>query len=92
MKYKARSGIILTEICGEYLLIADEQARKDGPAIVSINETAAFMWKQLVHGSALKDLLQAASDEYEIDDMNEAEKAIRTQLKEMIGLRLITEE
>lgn len=92
MKYKTQRGVILTEICGENLLIADEQARKNSPAITAINETAAYMWKQLIHGASLKELLQAAADEYDIEDLNAAEQAIRLRLKDMLDLGLITEE
>ena len=47
MDYQIRPGVVLTEACGEYLLLATLDASKYCPYVYQINETAAFFWRLL---------------------------------------------
>lgn len=42
MKYQIRPGVVLSEVCGEYLLLATMEASRYCPYVYQINETAAF--------------------------------------------------
>ena len=68
MVFKARSGVLLTEVCGEYILVAARSARHFCPFVTVLNESSAFIWKYLVDGASLADLESAVSEEYEIDE------------------------
>lgn len=44
-RYSLRPGIVLAEICGEYLLVATGEARSACPYVTQINPAAAEHWK-----------------------------------------------
>ena len=69
MIYKAKSGIVLTTICDQYVLIASRTARNDSPFISEINETFADCWKELEKGTSFDELIQYMMTEYEIEDL-----------------------
>ena len=50
MKYTILPGIVRTEVCGETMLVACGSARGKAPYARTLNETAAFLWKQLELG------------------------------------------
>lgn len=70
MKYKTRPGVILIQICGEYLLISGAEARKYCPYSAQINETSAFLWKLLEQGASEKDMIQAIKEEYDTAELD----------------------
>lgn len=69
MKYKTREGVVLTSVCGQYVLVAAKRARKKCPYISLINETAAFCWRLLEKGSTIDELVDHLGEEYEIEDI-----------------------
>ena len=62
MVYKTRRGIVLTEICGEYVLIAAKALLDRCPYLTQINESSAFIWKRMVEGATLEDLVSAVKN------------------------------
>lgn len=78
-----RPGVVLTSICGEYLLLAAKAAREHCPYMTQISESSAFIWKRLVDGDSLEDLERAVLQEYEIEDPAAAREAIRGFLDQM---------
>ncbi len=84
--YIKRKGVIVTEICEQYLLAACKEAREYCPYITEINETSAYIWNCMSSekGVSSKQLLQAVLKEYEIDDLALAEQTIQEFLDEMI--------
>ena len=66
--YKTRRGVVLTEICGEYVLIAAKALLDRCPYLTQINESSAFLWKRMMNGATLEELVIAVEDEYEILD------------------------
>ncbi len=47
MKYKVRPGIILTEICGTYLLIPTREASEYCPSVIRISPLMVGIWKTI---------------------------------------------
>ncbi|MBP5173521.1 MAG: PqqD family protein, partial [Clostridia bacterium] len=45
VRYRRIAGVVLEEICGEYLLMADAEARKKVPFMSSVNEPSAIIWE-----------------------------------------------
>ena len=62
--YKIRQGAVLTEINGGYYLIAAKEARRKCPYITAINETGAYIWKELEKGKTEKEIEQKIRQEY----------------------------
>ncbi len=91
-RYKTRPGVVLTEICGEYVLVSAKMNLKLCPYVTTINETSAFLWNRLIDGADLPALMQAVRDEYEIDDIPAAEEAVRAFLAKMLELNYIIPE
>lgn len=65
MKYRIRPGVVLAEVCGEYLLLATLDASQHCSYVYQINETAAFFWKLLEQGLTEGEIVEAAAAEYE---------------------------
>lgn len=64
---KIKSGFILREIVGEYLVMptGDNIGKYNGTIV--LNEVSAFVWKQLQNPICYDDLLKAILEEYDVD-------------------------
>ena len=92
-RYQARNGIILTQVCGEYLLVAARALRELCPYVTVVNETSAFLWERLENGATAEELAQAVADEYEVDDPAAVRGVIDDFLRQMQELNyVLTEE
>ena len=83
--YHCRSGIILTKICDEYLLVATKTARYECPYVKQVNETAAVIWKELSEEVSIDQLMEKLSETYEFPDKEAAEKAVCEYLDDLIS-------
>lgn len=81
--YKIRPGVLLTQICGENLLVAAKSARKFCPYYSFLNESAAFVWKMLEKRSDLEELEAAVAEEFEIEDAAETRGLILSLLENL---------
>lgn len=94
MRYQTRKGVVLTSVCGEYLLVSAAVDREHCPYVSQINETSAFLWRELEKGRNIKELKQAILDEYTVDDpsgLDEMLSMILKQFAEMGYLEIIAE-
>lgn len=66
MKDQIRPGVVLTEVCGEYLLLATLDASRYCPYVYQINETAAFFWRLLEQQFTEEQIAEKAAEEYEV--------------------------
>lgn len=78
--YRTRPGVLLTQICGEYVLVAAQSVRSECPGYCILNESSAFVWKLLEQGSDLAALESAVAEEFEIEDPAETRSLIRDLL------------
>ena len=69
MKYRTRTGIVLTSVCGQHVLVAAKEARENCPYVTKINETAAFCWRLLENGSTCSQLADRLMEEYDAEDI-----------------------
>ena len=84
--YKTRPGVVLTEIAGEYVLVAAKSLLSLCPYVTQINESSAFLWHRLEQGASTAELEACVAEEYEIENVDEAQSAIQAfvqQMKEM---------
>ena len=79
---KQKKGFNLRTICGENIVVAEGIENIDFSRIISMNESAAYLWKKTqgtdFDTQTLKDLLL---EEYEVDETtaeNDARKLIAT--------------
>lgn len=66
MNYQIRPGVVLAEVCGEYLLLATLDASQYCPYVYQINETAAFFWSLLEQQFTEKQIAEKAAEEYDV--------------------------
>ena len=89
--YQTIPGVVQTSIAGEYLLVAAKEAREHCPYVTEINESSAFLWRQLKTGCSLEGLLFAVSEEYEVGDIEEIRPVVEDFIREMLELGYIRE-
>lgn len=65
---KIKEGFLLRELCGEHIVTAEGLENINFNKLISLNETAAFLWKALI-GKEFKveDMAQLLVDEWGID-------------------------
>lgn len=81
---KLKNGFMLKEIAGECVVVAtDASLNLDG--MITLNETAKTIWQTLEKGAEMDDLVQALTDEFEVDadKARKAAKAFVAKLKEL---------
>lgn len=64
---KIKEGFILRKICGEYVVVGEGLAQVNFNKMLSLNESAAYLW-EAVSGKEFskEDLIQLLLDKYEV--------------------------
>lgn len=79
---KAKKGFNLREICGEHIIIAEGKENIDFTKIISMNESAAYLWNKLQDKDfTTEDMAKLLTEEYEVDQataLQDAEKLAKT--------------
>lgn len=58
----------LREVCGEYIIVAEGKENIDFCNIISMNESSAYLWKQVQNKDFDADTLtELLTDEYDVD-------------------------
>ena len=64
---KIKEGFILRSICGEYIVVGEGLAQVNFNKMLSLNESAAYLWKEVTGKEfSLDDLVQLLLDQYEV--------------------------
>lgn len=79
-RYKCRPGVILTEVCGEALLVSARALRGLCPYVTVLNDSSAFLWRRLKSGADARELVDAVRAEFEVED----EDALRGMIDEFL--------
>ena len=65
---KIREGFELREVCGMYVLVASGRKNIDFSKVVSMNESAAEIWKAVADREfTVEYMAKALTDNYEVD-------------------------
>lgn len=91
-RLRTRPGVVLTEICGEHVLVSAKAITRDCPFVTFINEESAFLWTQLLKGADEDMLAAAVKAEYEVDSSDALMEAINAFLKQMTELNLLIKD
>ena len=65
---KIKQGYILREVAGNYIVVAVGEAVKNFNGIINLNETGAFLWRQLQEGATEEQLKVAMLEEYDVQE------------------------
>ncbi len=60
MKYKVRDGVLLRNICDEWLLIAAGEAAKHCLYVRQVNDTLAWYWQRVAKGLDTEKIIDEA--------------------------------
>ena len=63
---RIKDGFELREICGEHVILSHGMDNIDFSKIISLNETAAFLWKEAVGKE--EELTATLLEAYEVDE------------------------
>lgn len=64
---KRNSDFMLRDIAGEVVLVPTGQATQNFNGLITLNEVAAFIWKNLDEAGSKEKLVEMILDEFEID-------------------------
>lgn len=66
---KAKPGFNIREVCGEQIIVAEGLENLDFTNIISMNESSAFLWKNVMGKTfTIDDLVKLLVDNYQIDE------------------------
>lgn len=63
---KKKEGMVLRDVCGEKVLIGEGLGAVDFNSLISLNETAAWLWEHLSEDSDIDSLILALCEEYDV--------------------------
>lgn len=73
---KLKDGFVAREVGGETIVIAVGERSRDFNAMITLNETAKFLWDRLTEETDEDSLVAALLAEYEVDE-NTAKNAVK---------------
>ena len=65
---KKKQGFRLRTICGENIIVAEGISNVDFSKIISLNESAAYLWEHIQGDFDEDTLVTLLTDEYEVDE------------------------
>lgn len=65
---KIKSGYIMREVAGNYVVVPTGVATLDFNGMITLNGTGAFLWEQISCDKNEQELLYGLLDEYDIDE------------------------
>ena len=69
---KIKDGYMVREVAGSQIVVPVGERTVDFNGIITLNETAAFLWEKLAAGAERADLLAAMLAEYDVDETTAA--------------------
>lgn len=65
---RIKSGFELRDICGEHIVVAYGAENVDFTKLITLNESAAYLWKQVIDKDFCEeDLVELLLTEYDVD-------------------------
>lgn len=86
---RIKKGFELREVCGEHIIVAYGKENIDFNKVISLNESAAYLWKNIVDKDFTADTLASLlQQEYEVD-AETAKKDAQALLDEWTNVGLV---
>ena len=76
---KIKDGFILRKVADRYIAVAVGKESVNFNAMISVNETGAFLWEKLKNETTEEELLSALTAEYDVD-----EETAKTDISEFL--------
>ena len=83
MKFKTRTGIVMTSVGGQKILVAANALHDQIPYVSNINDTTAFCWELLIDGISEEELAMRVIEQFEIEDSDVVKKDIASLIKHL---------
>jgi hypothetical protein len=80
---KVKSGFLLRCIAGSHVIVPIGDRVREFNGIITVNETGAFLWKQLEKGAEEDDLVHALMTNYDDVDEPLARRSVAEFLQSM---------
>ncbi len=64
---KIKDDFYIKEVAGLNVVVATGEAAEDMNAMINLNESAAFLWKQLENDTTKEELIKKLTEEYDVD-------------------------
>lgn len=90
MMYKVKNGYNVRQIAGTWVAVTDGKNPAGTSDIVVLSDTGVFLWNLVLDGISLQDMVEKATEEYEID-ATVAQKDIEKFLAELKAGNLLEE-
>ncbi|MCR5808318.1 MAG: PqqD family protein [Clostridiales bacterium] len=65
---KIREGFVLKQVADAVIVVPAGEAALDFNGMITLNDTAAFLWRLLENGAEEDELLAAMLKEYDVDE------------------------
>ena len=78
---KKKKGFELRDVCGENIIVASGIENIDFNHIISMNESAVFLWKNIAEEFTIEQLTEILQQEYDVDAAT-AQKDVTTLVKQ----------
>lgn len=65
---KLKSGLMLREIAGQWVVVPLGERTVEFNAIMSLSESGAMLWKKIEQGAGIQDMVAAMQAEYLCDE------------------------
>ena len=83
---KIKEGFTLRQICGEYIVEGEGLAQVNFNKLLTLNETAAYLWKEITGKEFTReDLVKLLLDQYEVAEdvaAKDVDKLVETWITE----------
>lgn len=89
---KVKPGFTLRDICGEYIIVAEGLENIDFSNIISLNESSAYLWRNIeeMESFTVEDLARLLTEEYDVD-MATAVKDSEQLVQQWLNVGVVSE-
>ncbi len=85
---KIKEGFLLREVAENYIVVAVGSAVKEFNGIITLNESAAYLWKQLQEDKTEEQLVDLLLAEYEVSE-EQAKLDVNKFVEKLKGANLL---
>ena len=87
---KIKEGFVLREVCGENVIVGEGLGTIDFGKLISLNETAAWLWKEALREGefTIDSLAEALCGEYEVTP-DQARKDVEQMTSKWLQLGIV---
>lgn len=81
---KIAKEFILREIAGEYILVPTGATTQEFNGMLTLSETAKFIWENIEKVDSLKEMINLILENYEVDEKTAFQDAVQF-IQELVG-------